>query len=97
MTFPFVFLAELFLDFVYLVSVSNFECLCAQVLCKRLFVRAWIERFFYVHATFSLYTWIPVYENKIYLYAWLLTTYISNLYAWSVAILSTFLSKKIVL
>ena len=40
MTFSFVFLAEIFHAVVYLVSVCNFECLRAPVLCKRLCVRA---------------------------------------------------------
>ena len=54
-TLPFVFLAELFLFVVYLVSVCNFECLRAPVLCKRLCVCAWIVSFLYVRASFSLY------------------------------------------
>ena len=103
-TFPFVFLAELFLSVVYLVSVCNFKCLRAPVLCKRLCVHAWIVSFYmYMLHLAYITAWIPVYDNKLDLYAWSLTAYISNLYAWSltayisnlnawsVAILSTFL------
>ena len=97
-TFPFVLLAELFLFVVYLVSVCNFQCLHAPVLCKRLCVHEWIESFYMYMLHLAFITpWIQVYENKLDLYAWSLTTCISNLYAWLVAILSTFLSKQIVL
>ncbi|CAG7901867.1 unnamed protein product, partial [Brassica rapa] len=34
MTFPFVFVAENFLAFVYLVYACNFKCLCTPFLCK---------------------------------------------------------------